>query len=265
MFGFAIGQTNDGGEIVALDSSGYGPVTITKSIVLTAPRGVFAGISPSSGVAIQVDTASPSDDVVLRNLVLRGNGATHGVRIFQGNVAIENSSIARFSSFGVFAPTGAEELSVSDTHIANNDSGIRADGPTSGASRRVSVDDCQFRNNGQAGLHLEHNVRGDIEASRFFQNGSFGLLVRAISATPVATRAVVDGSKFTSNGNAVGTQTDANVANVATTKLRRSTVAHNGTAFSALGNGQAISFGDNAVTDNDSLGSGFNGGTIPLS
>jgi hypothetical protein len=250
---------------VALDSSGYGPVTITKSIVLTAPRGVFAGISPSSGNAITVDTASPSDDVVLRNLVLRGNGASNGVVINQGNVEIENSSIARFSSRGVIAPAGTEQLSVSDTRIVNNGAvGIRAEGPDSGTTaRRVSVDGCHFRNNVN-GLLLVDNVRGDVEASRFFQN-DFGLEVRAESGSPVAARAVVDRSKFTSNSFGVFTQTLGNAANVATAKLRHSTVAHNGTAFAAAGNGQVISFGDNAVTDNDSLGSGFNGGTIPLS
>ena len=67
-FGYAITQTNAKGEVVALDSSGYGPVTITKAISLIAPKGVHAGISPSSGDAITV-AAGTSDHVVLRNLL----------------------------------------------------------------------------------------------------------------------------------------------------------------------------------------------------
>src|SRR5215467_4594521 len=39
----AISQTNAGGEVVILDSAGYGPVTIPKSITVTAPAGVYAG------------------------------------------------------------------------------------------------------------------------------------------------------------------------------------------------------------------------------
>src|SRR5215472_15085253 len=41
----AISQTNAGGEVVVLDSAGYGSVTISKSITVTAPAGVYAGIS----------------------------------------------------------------------------------------------------------------------------------------------------------------------------------------------------------------------------
>jgi hypothetical protein len=44
-FGQAILQTNAGGEIVALDSAGYGRVTVTQSVSITAPPGINAGIS----------------------------------------------------------------------------------------------------------------------------------------------------------------------------------------------------------------------------
>jgi len=36
-FARAITQTNAGGEVIVLDSAGYGPVTITKSVSLIAP------------------------------------------------------------------------------------------------------------------------------------------------------------------------------------------------------------------------------------
>src|SRR5207247_4317585 len=68
-FGYAITQTNAKGEIVAIDSSGYGPVTIGKAISLIAPKGVHAGIAPSSGDAITI-SAGTGDQVVLRNLYL---------------------------------------------------------------------------------------------------------------------------------------------------------------------------------------------------
>ena len=100
-FGYAITQTNAKGEVVALDSSGYGPVTITKAISLIAPKGVHAGISPSSGNAITIN-AGTGDQVVLRNLYLNGgNGANDGVVYTSaGAVVVEDCVIANFAQTG---------------------------------------------------------------------------------------------------------------------------------------------------------------------
>ena len=47
--------------MIVLDSAGYGPVTITQSVSITAPPGVFAGISvPNTGNATGVLIASPA-------------------------------------------------------------------------------------------------------------------------------------------------------------------------------------------------------------
>ena len=42
---FSSAQTvvSDGGEIVALDAAGYGPITITKNVTVTANPGFYAG------------------------------------------------------------------------------------------------------------------------------------------------------------------------------------------------------------------------------
>ena len=44
-FAAALVQTNPGGEIVVLDSAGYGPVTITKAVSIVVPPGIYAGVS----------------------------------------------------------------------------------------------------------------------------------------------------------------------------------------------------------------------------
>jgi hypothetical protein len=74
-FGAAITVVAAGGEVVALESAGYGPVTITKSVTIVAPAGVHAAIAPTSGAAITV-SAADSDHVVLRNLYLNSQGGT---------------------------------------------------------------------------------------------------------------------------------------------------------------------------------------------
>src|SRR5438128_12507761 len=66
-FAAAIAVTNPNGEVVAIDSAGYGPVTVTTSVTLVAPLGVHAGISVFSGDGVTINAAA-SDVVVLRNL-----------------------------------------------------------------------------------------------------------------------------------------------------------------------------------------------------
>src|SRR5512133_3487665 len=43
-FATAIGKTSANGEVIVLDSAGYGAVTITQSVTIAAPAGVYAGI-----------------------------------------------------------------------------------------------------------------------------------------------------------------------------------------------------------------------------
>src|SRR5207245_10723104 len=51
-FGAAIAVTSTNGEVVALDSAGYGPVTVTQGVATVAPNGVHAGISVVSGAGV---------------------------------------------------------------------------------------------------------------------------------------------------------------------------------------------------------------------
>src|SRR5829696_3669713 len=74
-FGAAIAQTLAGGEVIALDSAGYGPVTITKAISLIAPPGVYAGITTTVANTYAITVAAGANDlVVLKGLSLTGLG-----------------------------------------------------------------------------------------------------------------------------------------------------------------------------------------------
>ena len=71
-FNVAIGQTNPGGEVVILDTAGYGPMIINKAIKIIGPSGVYGGISvvggggnPTTGIVIN---AGDFDVVTLRGL-----------------------------------------------------------------------------------------------------------------------------------------------------------------------------------------------------
>ena len=71
-FARAIMQTSIGGEVIVLDSAGYGAVTVTKSVSIIAPPGIYAGISVFSGDGVTVN--APGATVVLRGLSINGQG-----------------------------------------------------------------------------------------------------------------------------------------------------------------------------------------------
>src|SRR5215469_15253791 len=73
----AISQTNAGGEVYVLDTAGYGPFTITKTISVVA-QGVTAGISVFSGDGIDIN-AGASDTVILRGLTINNQGGVNGI------------------------------------------------------------------------------------------------------------------------------------------------------------------------------------------
>jgi hypothetical protein len=84
-FAYAITQTAAAGEIVVLDSAGYGSVTIGQSITITNPGGVEAAITaPSGGTAVTINSAGPSN-ITLRGLTLEGGfvGA-NGIDVISG-------------------------------------------------------------------------------------------------------------------------------------------------------------------------------------
>src|SRR6185503_20286379 len=56
-FGAAVTAVQTGGEVVALDSGGYGQVTLTKSVSVIAPTGVHAAITALSGDAMTLNAS----------------------------------------------------------------------------------------------------------------------------------------------------------------------------------------------------------------
>ena len=67
-FAAAVTATSSGGEVIVLDSGGYGAVTIAKSLSIASPLGIYAGISVFSDTGIGVDGAGIT--VELRGLTL---------------------------------------------------------------------------------------------------------------------------------------------------------------------------------------------------
>lgn len=79
-FDVAMSHTNAGGEIIALNTAGYGPFTINKAVTVSGAPGVHAAITVACCRGIWV-TAAGTDHVELRNLVLIGAGGDFGIEI----------------------------------------------------------------------------------------------------------------------------------------------------------------------------------------
>src|SRR5204862_6948441 len=67
-FAGAISKTAAGGEIDALDPSGFGAVTITKAITIDGGGGQVASVLVSGTNGIVVQANAQTDVVILRNL-----------------------------------------------------------------------------------------------------------------------------------------------------------------------------------------------------
>jgi hypothetical protein len=123
-FGQAISQTIAGGEVIVLDSAGYGAVTITRSISIIAPPGVYAGISVFSGDGISIN-AGASDTVVLRGINLNGtstsNDGIEAIRV--GSLYVDRCSISGFQAEGISLLNGGN-LFLTDTDIRGCSDGV---------------------------------------------------------------------------------------------------------------------------------------------
>lgn len=189
-FATAIGLTNAGGEIVALDSAGYGPFTIDKAISVSA-QGVEAAITTTSGDGITIN-ANPGDVVNLRSLTLTGGGGNNGITFNTGGTLnIQNCVVRGFSQNGLnLVPNTQSNINVSETIVSNNGATGVYFGPSA------------------SGAALFERVRsiGNSQGSGFLvddSHASAGTTIKALAANSVATE---DGFGFRlSSGSASAT------------------------------------------------------------
>jgi parallel beta helix pectate lyase-like protein len=133
----ALSVTNSGGEVIAVDSGGYGPATISKPVTLTA-IGIDASITAASGGdALTINT---SGNVTIVGLSL------HGAAVGNDGILVENVGFLRVYNL-----------------TAHN---FVNDGIQFASAGALAVYNSSFTDNGHDGLLLEH------AASRAYVNGS---------------------------------------------------------------------------------------------
>jgi hypothetical protein len=130
----AVNVVADGGEVTAIDSAGFGPVSITQSVTITSPDGVEAGIVATPGSNAVIIEGPTTIEVVLRGLTIDGSsGGNNGiVYLSAGSLTVTNCVIKNFAAaapnfFGngiLFLPeplTGTPvNFVITNTIVANN-------------------------------------------------------------------------------------------------------------------------------------------------
>ena len=235
-FQAAMGVTDLNGEVIVLDSGGYGTVNITQSVSLIAPAGVFGGIAVfpnADGVTI----ATPGINVVLRGLTINGQGGNNGIFMTAGSkLTVENCVISNLGRNGMFV-TGSTVVRVSDTII---------------------------RDNGIHGIALLDGVSGTITRAVISGNvgGGAGSTVSAVvgKGTLANTLTTVDIADSTLDGNDVGVfaLTENSDTAVVRVSVRDSRVVQNKSfGLKALAGSSAnvtLSASNNIVSNNDGVG-----------
>jgi hypothetical protein len=224
-FQAAMTVTDTNGEVVVLDSGGYGAVNITQSVSLIAPTGVYAGISvfaKASGVTI----ATPGINVVLRGIAINGQGGDSGIVMTAGNkLTVENCVISNLKEFGI--------LAIGDTI--------------------VRIADTIIRDNAVAGIFLDSGPRATITRTTVSGNGDSGIIAVGGIAATLTTADIADS---TVDGNAFGINAfSSNATALVKLSVRDSRVVRNVktgiVAESKAGADVTVSASNNIVSNNN--------------
>jgi hypothetical protein len=245
-FGQAISQTNAGGEVYVLDSAGYGPFNINKSVSIVAPVGVTAGISVFSGDGIDVN-AGPSDTVILRGLSVNNQGsAGSGIVFFAGGILhVENCVINGFSSGVGLSFQAAGKLEAKDCVIRGNDIGLAVQ--TASGTALAAIDQVRLEGNSFAGLIAGDRSKVTVRSSTGSANGT------AFSGTTgsAAPSELSVESCLASNNSASGISAQSTSTGVVTVRVSNSIVTNNNFGlFNAGSPAILLTRGNNTVEGN---------------
>jgi hypothetical protein len=256
-FAGAISKTAAGGEINCLDPGGFGAVTIIKSMTIACPYTEGGALAGGNGVVVNMPATT--DVTFLRGLDIFGvNPPSNGVRfINNGTLHIEDCVIRRFnaaSSAGVsVAVTGAAKLFISNSTIAENGNGATGGGIVIAPA---VIDNTRVRDNANFG------VRGDST------NGSITLVMEDddisgnASGVSLQTGQVINAfltDSIVSNNSTVGIVGNGPVVAM---HVGNTTITGNTLGVSAVGGAQVLTYGNNRLILNPSVGAPNDGGFI---
>ena len=238
-FAVALGQTQVGGELVALDTGGFGPFTVTQTVSIIAAPGAYAAAQQGSGNAVLIN--APASDVVLRGLTLNGVGTgTYGIETQAvGTLHIESCVIENFSSTAIRAIASGQYF-IKDTLIRNNGFGVYSTAPTAPLSKveielcriqanthdgvvtatngKITIRDSVINGNGEAGIHAGYQDNGPGEIIAEHVQTSYN--ATGVSATCGLCAVLISGSQISENTNGVVTSSSGIVQSMGNNFLK---------------------------------------------
>lgn len=248
-FAAAITQTNSGGEIIALDSAGYGPVAIAQSVSIISAPGVYAGISVFTGDGVTV--SGVGSRVRLSGLSINGQGGDIGIHFTQGSkLAVDHCTMSDLNLYGLYVQAPNSTWIVTDTTVSGNAIyGIITEAG-SGTLDRVRVE-----NNFNVGILINTSsnvlVRALVRNSVSSGNAGDGIAVFTGSGrTAIVT---VENSTAFSNGGAGFSGTTSGGTTSVTLRAVDAT-ANAASGATAVGTGATVTITGSTLSRNTSFG-----------
>ena len=263
-FAAALAFTDADGEVIVIDSGGYGPVSISQAVSLISPNGIHAAVTAPFGNAVTV-SAGNAAHVVLRNLVLSGVAADHGIAVTSvAALYVERCAIGGFGIQGIsFIPAASTaRLYVTDTTVRGPGDGIYVAGGS-----RATLDSVHV-----SGTYLGVDV--DIVEQVFIRNsvadgGNTGFFVHSLSKATMENclssgnergfwaldQGVITMTGCTATSCTSGVEADGSGSIIS---VSDSTIAKNTNGVVTMTGGIVISRGNNTLQGNTTDGT-FNG------
>jgi parallel beta helix pectate lyase-like protein len=221
-----------GGQIVVLDTAGYGQLTIGKNLAITVPPGVNGFITVTgNGNGITVTSANVG--VILRGLIIEGggqNGTGSGILgTSLTNLVMDGCTVRSFHT-GIAQNTTSSSLSLNDSLFLGCFDGVvvSATGSAFGTINR-----CRFELNQHHALRAEDGNNGSVEV-------------------------YVTDSLFVKNGNGIGSEKGTSGVDC-TVRVNNTSITGNGTGVLPVNGGQILSRENNTLESNALGGNTFTG------
>ena len=253
-FSYAMTQTNPAGEIIALDSAGYGPFTIGQSMTISGAPGIHAAITTTSGDGIAI-TGMTSITVILRNLVLIGAGGSIGIhQTYALNLRVIGCLVRGFGTAGIKTESQGGNLTVHHTAVLDNTAGTGIQLSGGLGPNLATITDSTIEGN-SVGVEAEYNTKVVVANSTITGNTT-GAQAETVVSQGSAANLVLEGC--TIGHNTTGIIANAGGSNnTAAVYLSRDVVAFNTTGVLITGGVASIVY---SYVDNRFAGNGADGG-----
>jgi hypothetical protein len=250
-FAAAVAQTISGGEVIVLDSAGYGPFIITQAVSIIAPPGVYAGVFVSSGTGIVVNPGGGK--VVLSGLTINGTGGgACGIDFQSGTtLRVERTTVVGVGGCGIYAVQTDKRatLTIHDSAFIGNSSGLYASFMGVAALLTIEIDGSRFEESPLShGFVLMDNVAGVVSASSFSHN-YFGYGVNLNPSGPSAAINVTFRNCVFSANN-IGITAGGAVTTTTIAQVTDSDISENAELGINAGTGATLVLSNTTVTRN---------------